>query len=90
MTVLHVEVTPHHIGRGKPGEDDSCPIALALNDLGCQDVAVTYDEVSFKYLDVVYNLNLPAEGSDFIELFDEEATQKDVTPIQFDLDLGGV
>ncbi len=46
MTELVIKVTQAHIDNGDPREAFSCPVALALTDMGYYDVSVGYQTAS--------------------------------------------
>lgn len=80
MKRLKVTVTRDHIKRGKPGESEYCPIALALKGMGKRHVQV--GEVCCCWDGGT--ADLPLKSTKFIERFD---AKKPVKPFSFTLNV---
>lgn len=72
---MRVRVTRKHITNGCRDDQTSCPIALALIDLGCtfasEEEGVNFSEV--KFIDKKghdWNVDLPQDAIDFVDAFD--------------------
>lgn len=77
---LTVNVEQKHIDKGDQCECDTCPVALALLDAGCDDVSVTYYYIDFTYKDEARCIATPDHIENFINDFDDG---KDVKPFSF-------
>jgi len=86
-----ITVTAEHIAKGKPGECNCCPVALAIKDAfpGIADVAVGPCEIGIQLeLDGPWaELEPPSDVVLFILLYD---TGDRAQPFTFDLDLPAV
>lgn len=80
--MTHVNVTQEHIDRGIPKSKCSCPIALALQELGCQTIAVDTDQISYTENSEWVYWRTPAKTASFIFRFDNEMP---VEPFSFEL-----
>jgi len=69
---LVIEVTQAHIDNGVPKKADSCPLALALTDMGYYYVGVGYDTANGcnSKGEVRFNFDLSPEMSAFVRDFD--------------------
>ena len=81
MKKIHVSVTDKHIENGVKENVLSCPIALAMGDMGFEKAEVDVDNVWFMFQDVSYYGRLPDSARDFVTDFDGS---DDVAPIEFD------
>jgi len=84
--VLNVKVTRQNIEEGYPQEPRSCPIALALYDLGLDGVHVDNDAVEFHDPNTGQEVQLDAPKciSKFVDRFDDTRTEYD----KFDNEVG--
>ena len=80
--ILHVQVTSEHIKNGKKSTLISCPIALAVKQLGYKEVFVTPFGMACidPSTDSTLRVELPEVARKFIRSFDAD---QDVTPIEF-------
>lgn len=90
--IIKIEVKQDHINRGEPGEAMSCPIALALQDLGYKAATVekrwielegakTYTSVDEK------RIRVPEVAQCFIRQFDDmDVNDEYVKPFTFEID----
>lgn len=69
---IRVKVARDHIADGLMGSPKSCPIALALADLGFYEVSVGNDMASWRpcYYSIDW-ARLSQRAKDFVERFDE-------------------
>ena len=82
---MQIEVTQAHIDNGTPWEPGSCPIALAVNDMGYSNSTV--DRRSGEAQDregVNFAWDMPEEASKFTADFD---SRKNVEPFIFGVEL---
>lgn len=81
-----VKVLRKHIKAGTQLSCFSCPIALALQDLGYTDIHVSTNRIAFK-TDRFYAIETPATALDFIELYDDLpwAEARELPAFEFDL-----
>ena len=84
MDTIMVAVTQEYIDRGKVGITTDCPIALAITDMGYQEVIVDGLEVTWNAEGMEYGHILPDAAQDFIAAFDEEEV---TAPFQFEVEL---
>ena len=82
-----IQVTREHIGHGIPNSGDSCPISLALKEMGYCNAVVTDDNINFfpsegKNNELKYR-NLPYEAADFVANFDQGKV--DLEPFTFEI-----
>ncbi len=79
---MKVEVTAKHIAKGDRNLAESCPVALALKDLGASWVVADTDHVNFCLNGQRMSCGFPEDVEHWIEDFD---TGCEVEPITFDL-----
>jgi hypothetical protein len=80
MKYLTVRVTKEHIQRGRRGEEESCPLALAVREAGYHGALV--GELSWRPHPDIHEWNtlqLPEAASQFIRLFDNNLPVKPAT-----------
>lgn len=80
--MFKIIVTEDHIENGDKNSSDECPIALSLSDMGCKDVEVSTETVTFIYNTKDYLFDLPWKAKKFINSFDGGDYVK---PLQFTL-----
>ncbi len=80
--ILTVEVTEQHIKKGAPADLVSCPIALALNQLGYL-ARVSNRSCIIGKGEIRHIAYMPDEAVNFIADFDDYTN---VQPITFDLE----
>ena len=78
---MRVRVTKKNILDGKPNSISSCPIALALKQLGKRNVGVDYDVAKWSGREAT----LPAKAQRFIERFDRGDDPLTLKPFTFNL-----
>ena len=81
-----VKVTRKHIKAGTQLSCFSCPIALALQDLGYTDIHVSTNRIAFK-TDRFYTIDPPAIAIEFMEEYDDLpwADARELPAFEFDL-----
>jgi hypothetical protein len=80
---VRVEVTKNHIQRGRKGNVNYCPIALALKEqLGLRQVRVGGIHITFGPQFGGLSVRLPRQAAKFITAFDEK---EPVKPFSFTL-----
>jgi len=83
MDSVKVKVTQEHISKGTPNNGSCCPIALALKDMGYQDVEVNIDDITFMDGPVYWSCGFtPSSVDGFITTFDAEGPTG-VNPFEF-------
>lgn len=80
---LEIDVTPDDISKGRAGEYNACPIALALKRQGCSELRVEEGGISFKLNELNYKFETPIKAQVFIDDFDNHKTVK---PFKFILE----
>lgn len=65
-----IEVTQAHIDNGKPGSYASCPVALAMKEMGCEEVDVDIGEIEYSFKGKKFYIFTPSEVRDFIKTYD--------------------
>ena len=78
-----VKVTDQHIRLGETCSANSCPIALALKDIGLKMVSVDGDRAIFRISDTKYSMWLPEHARQFVADFDDD---KEVKPLYIEAD----
>ena len=76
---MKIKVTAEHINKGEPMNHSSCPIALAINDVGYFQTNVGPNLVIFRpFMDSIqrFKVSLPTRARKFIEKFDAKKTVK--------------
>jgi hypothetical protein len=66
-----ITVTEKDIEDGEPGQETSCPIALACNRAGMEKVYVTSSTVRYTYHGKRVVKQLPAVAANFVDAFDD-------------------
>jgi len=83
-----INVTEEHINNGEPGDDEYCPIALAVRDefgLNFTDDVIVCDSIRIiRDGEEVCDVPLPRSALDFIDEFD---AGEDVYPFSFTVEL---
>lgn len=79
-----VNVTQYHLDTGVPESTQCCPIALAIVDLGYDDVEVEESLVTILIDGEYVCFDLPQVAQDFIDTFDN--TTGVVSPFSFPLE----
>jgi hypothetical protein len=83
---LHVTVATRHIIEGTPGDGTSCPIHLAMEELGIRR-QFTVERLRVTFYEgyrEAHHSYLPSQATAFIDLFDAVA---EVQPFEFDLEV---
>lgn len=81
---ITVNVTQEHIDKGRAGNCILCPVAMALVNAGCDNVAVTYSRAHFNYQGPhPKRMWLSTQTIQFISDFD---VNRPVSPFSFDLE----
>jgi len=78
---MKVKVTQNHISKGVPGSRCLCPIALALKDMGCNYVNVSYVTEYIKDGKFTRTF-VPRLALDFMIAFDANGV---VEPLEFEI-----
>ncbi len=87
MTPIAVKVTDEHIKHGRRGECDTCPIALALTQMGYFQVRVWDDHISMA-ASISANhedYELPRVAKNFIIDFDDSFGKPPPQPFEFEI-----
>jgi hypothetical protein len=77
---MKISVTQKHINKGKRAYSDSCPIALAVRELGYPKWTVGSRYI-YSPFDVT--IELPKSAQKFIKVFDRRGGRKLVKPFAF-------
>jgi hypothetical protein len=87
MPTIHVRVTEEHIGRGARGQNNCCPIALAVKDAGVPWARVGSLSIRLLLRDMTFLVRLPEAAMRFVAAFDNGHP---VRPIYFEIHLPSV
>ena len=84
-----VDVTRSHIDRSaRRGRDcDNCPIAIAFEDMGLDEIHVGQATLWTGYLGNIHETPLPAEAATFSQRHCDDYEAWPPTPIRFQVDL---
>lgn len=94
---VQIKVTKKHIAEGVPRQCHSCPIALAVDEVLCQEFKTYVSPTGIYILErhgsrkmsrTQAICNLPKIGRDFLDLFDKRS-QKSIKPFTFKLRIAG-
>lgn len=83
--ILRVEVTAAHIERGEVGNCKTCPVAMAMIDVGIEDPIAGYG-LSGTFRGRRFLVPMPDGVSDFILAYDRYEVPD---PMGFDLEIPG-
>jgi hypothetical protein len=86
MALTKVVVTQDHIFDGVREDGRSCPIAIALREMGYQDVYVYDHFFTYQYGGQLVARDLPDEAVLFVDLFDNYKHGL-AKPFEFEVDL---
>ena len=81
-----IKVTQGHINKGEPHAACYCPIALAMIDMGFEDIEVVSNRASGELDGSYYGTDLPVEAQIFVVSFDENPTSAFIKPFEFEVD----